>query len=676
MTLNFLSPSAYRYVRATFNTCLPHPKTLSKWYSNIKGEPGFSDESFEALKEKAKTSEHKIICALIADEMSIRRQCLWDGKKNYGYVDMGTGSSKCQTLASEAYVFLINAVNDNFKLPLGYFLVHGLNAEQKVNLIKLCLIKCHEAGVQVVSLTFDGHSTNITVMKQLGCQINHNSILKTTFKHPVTNSDVAIFLDPVHMIKLVRNHFESKKTFLDENEEEINWNLICELNKLQENEGLHIANKLTRRHIMFRNNIMKVKLASQVLSNSVATALNFCREDAKLYTFKNSKATETFVKNMNDLFDIFNSRNMKQFDYKQALNSRNKDMIFIFLDKMKTYISKLQIKNVVKRKINKDGRKVQAIMKNYKPVLDSSCHTGFLGLLICIESLKSLYQSLIVSNNLLVFIPSYKFSQDHLELLFGVIRMHGGHNDNPNAKQFKGIYRKVLCHLELKASNNGNCIPLENIGILNCSSSTKAINSSVYSQRFEDNDELFNLDQTLPVDDNGGSIAKLLCSELPQLRDLSKYIVGYISGSVAHYLSKSIKCKFCIESMLATDILYFHKLIGLKNKGGLCFPSQSLFDVCCICEAHVRKISNEDFVITSDGQYFAIVLSILKQFVGKNNIFAVVEGTCMHRNNLIRAVIEKYLHIRLHHLSKRKNVLITSESKRQYYKKLVQQKGT
>lgn len=291
LTLNFLSPNAYKYVRATFETCLPHPKTLSRWYSNISREPGFSDESFIALKAKATSSNRTIICSLIADEMSIRQQSLWDGKKNCGYVDMGTGTSEeCKTLASEAYVLLLNGINDHFKLPLGYFLVHGLNAEQKVNLIKLCLIKCHDAGVKVASLTFDGHTTNITAMKLLGCKIDNENELKTTFKHPVDHSDVAVFLDPVHLFKLVRNHFESKKYILDENQEEISWNLLCELNKIQENEGLHIANKLSRRHIMFRNNIMKVKLASQVLSRSVAVALRFCREEGKLTAFKNSKA--------------------------------------------------------------------------------------------------------------------------------------------------------------------------------------------------------------------------------------------------------------------------------------------------------------------------------------------------------------------------------------------------
>lgn len=233
---------------------------------------------------------------------------------------------------------------------------------------------------------------------------------------------------------------------------------------------------------------------------------------------------------------------------------------------------------------------------------------------------------------------SYKCSQDHLELLFGMIRMHGGHNDNPNAKEYKGIYRKVLCHLEIKASDSGNCIALENISVLNCSSSTKAINFSAHSQRFEDNDQLFSQVPTSPIEENGGSIAKLLSSEMPQLHDLSKYIVGYIAGSVAHYLVKPIKCQFCIEAMLASDVKWFHKLIGLKNRGCLCFLSQCVYDICCIYEAHVRRISKEDIVISSNSQRLEIVISIYKKFIGRNGIFLVdnthINGL-IHRNNVI-----------------------------------------
>ncbi|CAH1382958.1 unnamed protein product, partial [Tenebrio molitor] len=60
---------------------------------------------------------------------------------------------------------------------------------------------------------------------------------------------------------------------------------------------------------------------------------------------------------------------------------------------------------------------------------------------------------------LLCYIPTYKLSQNHLELFFGIIRLHGGSNNNPTAKQFISAYRKNVIHLQLKAHDKGNCIP-------------------------------------------------------------------------------------------------------------------------------------------------------------------------------------------------------------------------
>lgn len=107
LTLNYYAPKAYDYVRQTFNTCLPHPKTLSKWYGHIKGDPGFTEESFQALKAKAQVSQHRPLCSLIFDEVAIRRQKIWDGKKYTGLEDMGAGAEEGAALASQALVFLI-----------------------------------------------------------------------------------------------------------------------------------------------------------------------------------------------------------------------------------------------------------------------------------------------------------------------------------------------------------------------------------------------------------------------------------------------------------------------------------------------------------------------------------------------------------------------------------------
>ncbi len=93
MTLKFYSAKAYKYVRNSFDLGLPHPLVISSWYNAMDGEPGFTKEALTALKAKvlaAKRDGQKVICALMLDEMSIRKHVQWDGKKYHGFVDLGT----------------------------------------------------------------------------------------------------------------------------------------------------------------------------------------------------------------------------------------------------------------------------------------------------------------------------------------------------------------------------------------------------------------------------------------------------------------------------------------------------------------------------------------------------------------------------------------------------------
>lgn len=127
LTLHFYSPVAYNYVRKTFNVCLTHTRTLSRWYQSIDGEPGFTTESYKALQLKVSAEKNAVICSLIIDEMSIRTHEEWDSQKDkcYGYVDMGTGSQET-TLAKDALVFLLNCINGYWKIPVGFFLIAGI----------------------------------------------------------------------------------------------------------------------------------------------------------------------------------------------------------------------------------------------------------------------------------------------------------------------------------------------------------------------------------------------------------------------------------------------------------------------------------------------------------------------------------------------------------------------
>lgn len=55
---------------------------------------------------------------------------------------------------------------------------------------------------------------------------------------------------------------------------------------LQESEGLRLGNRLRMRNIEYRKQIMKVYLAAQTLSSSVADAIEFCDKILNLSEFK------------------------------------------------------------------------------------------------------------------------------------------------------------------------------------------------------------------------------------------------------------------------------------------------------------------------------------------------------------------------------------------------------
>jgi len=225
---------------------------------------------------------------------------------------------------------------------------------------------------------------------------------------------------------------------------------------LQDKEGCHLANKLRKQHIFYFKQKMKVKLVTQLLSQSVANALTFCKNSLKLGEFCIADATIQFIELFNIAFDILNSRSMNCIGYKKALCKDNIETVMLFTNKFKTYI---------------EGLKIEDKPGIFVPVLQSSRKTGFIGFIVCLESIIKLYSTLVITNQL-EHIKIYRMSQDHLELFFGSIRSHGGHNNNPTVRQFRSAYKKLVIRInDITNFNTGNCIPLEDIGILHYFSS-------------------------------------------------------------------------------------------------------------------------------------------------------------------------------------------------------------
>ena len=314
LTLQFYSSKAYVFVRKTFNLALPHQVQVRKWYAKVPAEPGFTNPAFQALKlkvEEANKKGEKIICSLMLDEMAIRKHVSWDGKRFRGYVDVGNGTDENDSspVAKEALVLIAVAVNDSWKVPCRYFFIDGLNGKERANLVKVCIKKLSDVGVNVVSLTCDGPSCHFTMLQELGACLNIEN-LQCYFVHPQDkNKKIYVLLDVGHMLKLVRNTLGSYGILIDKDDNKVCWKYIIELQKLQDKEGLRLGNKLKLAHIQWQQQKMKVDLAAKSLSSSVADAFEYCTNTLKLPQFKGSEATVTFIRIIDHLFDILNSRN-------------------------------------------------------------------------------------------------------------------------------------------------------------------------------------------------------------------------------------------------------------------------------------------------------------------------------------------------------------------------------
>lgn len=81
-------------------------------------------------------------------------------------------------------------------------MINSVTAEEKSNLVITCFKHFHETGVIIKILTFDRAAINVTISIYLECNlVDYN----TSFNHPLTQSQIHVFLNIAHVLKLVRN---------------------------------------------------------------------------------------------------------------------------------------------------------------------------------------------------------------------------------------------------------------------------------------------------------------------------------------------------------------------------------------------------------------------------------------------------------------------------------------
>ena len=134
-----------------------------------------------------------------------------------------------------------------------------------------------------------------------------------------------------------------------------------------------------------------------MLSRSLGLANRHCRQTWKLPEFSGAAATETYLLNFNEIFDLQNSSELTCIPSKGPVSPE--------------YFSRMQeLCDYIKNLTDKSG----------KPIISGARKTGFLGLMMNLQSFIGIHHT-YVEEGQLDYLLARKCSQDQLEHFFGSV---------------------------------------------------------------------------------------------------------------------------------------------------------------------------------------------------------------------------------------------------------------
>ena len=441
LSLHSKSPSAYRELASSGVLVLPSERILRDYRNFFKPKPGFNEANVSQLKEQtSQLFDVQRYVILSFDEMKIQSSLVFDKHSNelIGFVDLGDDDvnvaafDSCSVIASHVLAFMIRGVASDLKYILGYFSTENVTSYQLMPLFwKAVSILELGCNLWVCAAVSDGASPNRKLYALhaglVGNEFNGDIVYRTVNLFAPVRF-IYFFSDAPHLLKTARNClFNSgtrKHTRLMWNGQDMVWDHIAATYNADLDRDLHQLPKLTVDHIYLNSfSKMKVRLAAQVLSSTVATALR--------QHHLNGEAEETakFCEMVNKFFDCLNTRSTTEHTRKRneslAPYSSLDDWRFEWLRNV--FLSYLDdwYRRVTERPgpFTKDDRgRMFVSQQTYK------------GMKITVNSLIEVVKFLLSEG--CEFVLSEKFCQDPLEEYFGHQRARGRFSDNPTLQAF------------------------------------------------------------------------------------------------------------------------------------------------------------------------------------------------------------------------------------------------
>jgi len=289
-----------------------------------------------------------------------------------------------------------------------------------------------------------------------------------------------------------------------------------------------------------------------------------------------------------------------------------------------------------------------------KEIVKTGRKTFICGFASAVKSILHIAENIFDNRLWYKYILTYRFSQDHLELLFSKIRSRHGHNNNPNVLRFKYAWRQILMRNSIKSNSTSlNCLELDNDPSGN-------IFPIVWRQRKKEN--LLCSMTDISITDNELPDENELPEELvlpKNVEVLKENIICYIAGYIVKQLLKMIDCYNCYKSLIHTqEHNYTHsgpfsKFVSFSTNGGLVFASDSVHKILIATEKQIQIETLGLTKLTIKNLHLKILNTVKHNLALDNKIFSdvvcdVEPLEIPHKIRLINVICYRYLKIRLY----------------------------
>ena len=231
---------------------------------------------------------HERFVTILIEEMKIQEDLIWDKYTGelIGFVDGDVNAATLDNpnkLAPHVLVFMVKSIVNPLSISLATFATTGVSSFQFMHIFWTAIRYFEKINLKVISATADSASPNrkfFRIHKFMDGDAGKYVVYRAQNIYAKEKRFI-FFSDVPHLIKTSRNCIANSGAgratrFMGNNGLHIIWSHISQLYYDDLDCGLKLVNKLTSDHInLTPYSVMRVRLAAQVLSDTVGDVLKF-----------------------------------------------------------------------------------------------------------------------------------------------------------------------------------------------------------------------------------------------------------------------------------------------------------------------------------------------------------------------------------------------------------------